>query len=106
MSGPVITLTTDFGQMDGYVGAMKGVMLSICPDAALVDISHEIRPQAVEQATITATTTIARITLRIIHIPFTSGNRPPSSLHPYKTRPFCFYFYCKLWEGRRQPPPC
>ncbi len=50
MSRPVITLTTDFGQMDGYVGAMKGVILSICPEAVLVDISHQIRPQAVHQA--------------------------------------------------------
>jgi S-adenosylmethionine hydrolase len=50
MSRPVITLTTDFGQADGYVGTMKGVILGICPQAALVDISHEIRPQAVGQA--------------------------------------------------------
>jgi S-adenosylmethionine hydrolase len=50
MSRPIITLTTDFGQSDSYVGTMKGVMLSLCPDAALVDISHEIEPQAVKQA--------------------------------------------------------
>ena len=50
MSRPVITLTTDFGQADGYVGIMKGVILGICPQAALVDISHEVRPQAVRQA--------------------------------------------------------
>jgi S-adenosylmethionine hydrolase len=50
MSQPVITLTTDFGQIDGYVAAMKGVILGICPQAVLVDISHEVRPQAVSQA--------------------------------------------------------
>jgi S-adenosylmethionine hydrolase len=50
MSQPIITLTTDFGQSDGYVGAMKGVILGICPEATLVDISHGIRPQAVQQA--------------------------------------------------------
>lgn len=50
MSRPVITLTTDFGQTDAYVGAMKGVILSICPKAALVDISHGIAPQSVQQA--------------------------------------------------------
>jgi S-adenosylmethionine hydrolase len=50
MSRPVITLTTDFGQTDAYVGAMKGIMLNICPEAALVDISHGIDPQAVQQA--------------------------------------------------------
>ena len=40
----VITLTTDFGLSDHYVGTMKGVLLSRCPDASIVDISHEISP--------------------------------------------------------------
>ncbi|MGN6362688.1 MAG: SAM hydrolase/SAM-dependent halogenase family protein [Thermomicrobiales bacterium] len=40
----VITLTTDFGLSDHYVGTMKGVLLSRCPEAQIVDISHEIRP--------------------------------------------------------------
>lgn len=44
---PIIALLTDFGTRDHYVGAMKGVMLGICPDATLVDISHEIPPQDV-----------------------------------------------------------
>ncbi len=42
-----ITLTTDFGLKDGFVGAMKGVLLSICPQANLADISHEVSPQNV-----------------------------------------------------------
>lgn len=45
MSARIITLTTDFGTQDGYVAAMKGVILGICPEATLVDISHEIPPQ-------------------------------------------------------------
>ena len=36
----IITLTTDFGLADGYVGAMKGVILSIAPMTTIVDISH------------------------------------------------------------------
>ncbi len=36
----IITLTTDFGSRDHYVGAMKGVMLSVNKDAVLVDITH------------------------------------------------------------------
>ena len=39
---PVITITTDFGLFDGYVGIMKGVILGICPEARIVDLSHEI----------------------------------------------------------------
>ena len=38
----VITLLTDFGIQDSFVAEMKGVILSICPDATLVDISHDI----------------------------------------------------------------
>lgn len=45
----IITLTTDFGTRDGFVGTMKGVILSINPDATIVDITHEIAPQDVEE---------------------------------------------------------
>ncbi|MSO83184.1 MAG: hypothetical protein EXQ53_07800 [Acidobacteria bacterium] len=44
MARPVIALLTDFGTRDHYVGAMKGVALGICPDATLVDITHDIPP--------------------------------------------------------------
>jgi S-adenosyl-L-methionine hydrolase (adenosine-forming) len=46
----IITLTTDFGSADGYVGAMKGVILGIAPDVRLVDLSHEIAAQDVRGA--------------------------------------------------------
>jgi len=46
----VITVTTDFGTADGYVGAMKGVMLSIAPHVRLVDLSHQVPPQDVALA--------------------------------------------------------
>ncbi len=46
---PIITLTTDFGTQDPFVGIMKGVILSICPDAQVVDITHEIEPQNIRQ---------------------------------------------------------
>jgi S-adenosylmethionine hydrolase len=41
---PIITLTTDFGWADYYVGCMKGVILSINPNVNIIDISHEIKP--------------------------------------------------------------
>lgn len=46
----IISLTTDFGTRDGYVGTMKGVMAAIAPGAAFVDITHTIRPQNVREA--------------------------------------------------------
>ena len=42
MARPVIALLTDFGTRDHYAGTMKGVALGICPDATLVDISHDL----------------------------------------------------------------
>ena len=44
---PVIALLSDFGTRDHYVGTMKAVILGICPDATLVDITHEIPPHDV-----------------------------------------------------------
>ena len=44
---PVIGLLSDFGTRDHYTGTMKGVMLTICPDATLVDITHDISPHDV-----------------------------------------------------------
>ena len=45
----VITLTSDFGLAGPYVAAMKGVILSLNPDAVIVDVSHAVRPQRIEQ---------------------------------------------------------
>jgi len=44
---PIITLLTDFGSKDSYVGVMKGVILGINPAARLVDLTHEVEPQNV-----------------------------------------------------------
>jgi S-adenosylmethionine hydrolase len=45
----IITLTTDFGVEDGYVAALKGVIMGINPRAAIVDISHHIAAQNIAQ---------------------------------------------------------
>jgi len=47
---PIITLLTDFGDQDEYVGAMKGVILGIVPDAQIVDVTHQVKPQNILQA--------------------------------------------------------
>jgi hypothetical protein len=43
----MVTLTTDFGTRDPWVGIMKGVILARCRDAVLVDLTHEVAPQDV-----------------------------------------------------------
>lgn len=49
----IITLTTDLGLKDHYVGAVKGSILKSCPNAIIVDISHEIVPFSILQAAFT-----------------------------------------------------
>ena len=49
----VLTLLTDFGTKDGFVGVMKGVIWDICPDVKIADISHQIKPQNVMQGALT-----------------------------------------------------
>ena len=45
----IITLTTDFGESDPYVAMMKGVILSINPDAKIIDISHQIPAGSIQE---------------------------------------------------------
>jgi S-adenosylmethionine hydrolase len=42
MARPLIALLSDFGTRDHYAGVMKGVILSICPDVTVVDLSHDL----------------------------------------------------------------
>ena len=68
MATPLITLTTDFGSRDGYVAAMKGVILGICPDASIVDISHDIEPQDVAQAALVLSFAAPYFPAHAIHV--------------------------------------
>lgn len=45
---PLVTLLTDFGTADGYVGEVKGALLMAVPEVDIVDISHDVAPQDVE----------------------------------------------------------
>ena len=47
---PTITLTTDYGTRDHFVGSMKGVIYSIQPQVTVIDISHEIAAQDIVEA--------------------------------------------------------
>ncbi len=50
---PVITLTTDFGLADPFVGVMKGVILSINPRVKIIDLTHGIEPYGIMEAALT-----------------------------------------------------
>lgn len=53
MDNPIITLTTDFGYKDHFVGIMKGVILKINPTTKIVDITHDISPHNIIEAAFT-----------------------------------------------------
>jgi S-adenosylmethionine hydrolase len=65
---PLITLLTDFGTADGYVGEMKGVLLARAPDAMLVDITHDIPAQDVETARLTLARVWRRFPAGTVHL--------------------------------------
>jgi len=52
MPRPIVALLSDFGSLDHYAGTMKAVILGICPDVTLVDISHDIPPHDVQRASL------------------------------------------------------
>ena len=47
MARPTIALVTDFGTHDHYAGTLKGVVLTVCPEVTLVDLTHDIAPHDV-----------------------------------------------------------
>jgi S-adenosylmethionine hydrolase len=64
----IITLTTDFGLSDGFVGAMKGVILGINPQAIIVDITHDIAPQNIAQGAFLLAHAVQYFPARAIHV--------------------------------------
>src|ERR1043166_3354333 len=66
--GRIITLLTDFGTADGYVGEIKGVMLSAGPDAIVVDITHALAPLDVDGARLTLARIWRRFARGSIHL--------------------------------------
>lgn len=65
---PIITLTTDFGLSDGYVAAIKGVILSRIPAVHIIDLCHEIAPQDIYQAAWVVKDTFASFPSGSIHV--------------------------------------
>ena len=65
---PFITITTDFGLCDGYDAAMKGVIYSICPDAIVVDISHQINKFDIMHGALVIASTASDFPKGTVHI--------------------------------------
>ena len=65
---PVVTLTTDFGLNDHFVGTMKGVILGIVPDAEIVDISHAVQPFDVLDGALTIAQAYSYFPTSTVHV--------------------------------------
>jgi S-adenosylmethionine hydrolase len=68
MAAKIITLTTDFGLTDGYLAAMKGVILSVAHTCQIVDLTHDIEPQDIRQAAIVMATAAGYFPSGTIHV--------------------------------------
>lgn len=68
MPDPVITLTTDFGYNDPYAAAMKGVILSRCPQARIVDLGHGIQPRDIVEGALFLASSVPHFPAGTIHV--------------------------------------
>ena len=84
----IITFTTDFGTKDHYVGAMKGVILGINPDATVIDITHEIEKYNVMEAAIKLVNFYSYFPEGTVHVvvvdPGVGGRRKPLAVESGK----------------------
>ena len=65
---PIITLTTDYGTNDHLVGTLKGVILKICPEANLVDITHNVTPYDLLDGALAIGSAYSYFPARTIHV--------------------------------------
>jgi S-adenosyl-L-methionine hydrolase (adenosine-forming) len=65
---PIVTLTTDFGTNDHFVGAVKGVILDIAPEAAIVDISHAVQAYDVLDGALAISQTYSYFPTGTVHL--------------------------------------
>jgi len=83
-AGPLITLTTDFGRQDPFVGIVKGVILGICRAAVLVDLTHDLPPQDVRAAALALEAAVPFFPPGTVHLavvdPGVGGPRRPLGL--------------------------
>ena len=68
MARPIVTLTTDFGSNDHFVGTMKGVILDIVPDAQIVDICHAVQAFDVLDGALTISQAYSYFPNRTVHV--------------------------------------
>jgi len=64
----MITLITDFGEESGYAGVMKGVILTVNPECQIIDVTHRVSPQDIEEAAFLLNNSYSYFPARTIHV--------------------------------------
>ena len=89
----LVTLLTDFGERDFFVPSMKGVMMGINPQLRVVDLSHQIPAQDVEQAAFFLKSSYRYFPEGTVHVVVVDpGSRKSSS--PIARDHFPIFFHC------------
>jgi hypothetical protein len=82
---PLVSLLTDFGQREPFVGIMKGVILGLCPEATIVDLCHEVPPYQILSGSFLLASVIPYFSAGTIHVavvdPGVGGSRRPILAH-------------------------
>lgn len=78
---PIITLTTDFGLKDHFVGALKGHIYSELPEATIVDISHQVRPFHIQECAYLLKNAYRAFPEGTIHIVGVDSEKTPETTH-------------------------
>src|ERR1051326_5213504 len=74
---PLVTLTTDFEEIDPFVASTKGVLYARCPGVQIVDLSHQIHRQSVREGALFMAGAVPFFPEQTIHIAaIDSGPRP------------------------------
>jgi S-adenosyl-L-methionine hydrolase (adenosine-forming) len=68
MSGPVVAFLSDYGLHDGFVGVCHGVIVRGCPDARVIDLTHEIPPQDVHSGALVLASSIEYLPDAAVHL--------------------------------------
>lgn len=68
MQRPIVTLTTDFGLNDHFIGTMKGVILNIAPNAEIVDICHSVQPYDILDGALALAESYNYFPVRTVHV--------------------------------------
>jgi S-adenosylmethionine hydrolase len=80
----IITLTTDFGECDHYVAMMKGVILSINPNATIIDVTHQIPAHSIKEGSLIIKESYTYFPSGTVHVgivdPGVGGTRRPLAI--------------------------